>query len=518
MTEAPSYCSFAALSGIRFTDAQRVLASVMVDRVDPATLSDGDRQLVRELFGAQLEAVSGIAFATLVLLLGRGSGKSTLAALYALWRALFASVKLGPGEIGIVPVIGPTLQNAQAVLQYAKGLLEQSPWADCLETETSDSILLRRPDGQRVEITAFAASRGGATARGRTILAGVIDESCFMRGENSAINDADVFGALTPRLISGGSILLISTTWIPEGLTYELFSENFGKPSGALVARGSTIVMRGDDPSISEIVARERARDPEAARRELDCQWLPGGSDYLPTDVLEGAIVEKTERKITTIAPVRIGGDIGLTKDGSAFVACQRQGDRVVVLEVLEMRPGRGMVLSLERVVIAAAEFAARHSAREIAVDGFSFAPAVDHVNRLGLPIRFVQVAGGNEAKSKRFFRVLQAFNDKRIAVPQEHAAILAQLGSLSVTPKPGGGFSFEFPRRGGHHCDAAAALVLSAAPLCEQLFTYEGLGTRQAKMRGLMLATAMAPPMGCTGWLAQTGRYRWVQGRAVEE
>ena len=91
-----------AAFGLGLTDEQRELfASVAGQRMPP-------RDRVRELWC-------------------RRAGKSRIAALVAVYIALFAPVKLAPGERGAVLVLANGIDQAGLVFSYAKAFLTESP-------------------------------------------------------------------------------------------------------------------------------------------------------------------------------------------------------------------------------------------------------------------------------------------------------------------------------------------------------------------------------------------------------
>src|SRR5205823_8048079 len=136
-----------------------------------------------------------------------------------------------------------------------------------------DGFTLRRPDGRLVAFEAFAASRGGASARGISILVFILDEADFFRSDDGdfIVNDRDVYRGLVPRLMHGGKGLFISTPWPVPTLRRELHEKNFGDPRTALAATASTLTMRDNDPRLRADIEMEREREPGNAAREFDC-------------------------------------------------------------------------------------------------------------------------------------------------------------------------------------------------------------------------------------------------------
>ncbi len=272
--------------GVRLTRAQRVLAAVAVDGVDPADLTGADRDVALKLFGT-LDRIPAQARAVAVLVCGRGSGKSYLfGGAYPLWRMLTATLDaLAPGEMAFAPVVAPDMRTARQTLRFAIGAAKSvKSIARLIVAETSDSLVLQRPDGRVVAMEVFAASRGGSSIRGRSLVCAVLEECAFFRDENKIVNDQDIFGALAPRVMPGGMIVLVSTPWGDTGLLADEFHKNYSAPTTAVAALAPTLLMREGDEATAAMVARERARDEENALREFFCNFLAGEQMALPRE------------------------------------------------------------------------------------------------------------------------------------------------------------------------------------------------------------------------------------------
>ena len=260
--------------------AQRVIAKVAIDGVEPQDLSADERVIFRRHFG-DLDTIPPEARATLAFIFGARSGKSYyFGGLYLLWRAVTADLAtLAPGEVAVGLAVAPDLRLARQIIRYALGAAKSVPSiAVLIESETADGFTLRRPDGYLVSIEALPATRGGSAVRGRSLIAAVLDEASFFRDESSIVNDVEVYKGVAPRVLPGGLVVIITTAWAELGLAYDLFQANFGHPVTALAAHATTEQMRDDDPRILAMVARERLRDPENAKHEFDAEFRTSGS------------------------------------------------------------------------------------------------------------------------------------------------------------------------------------------------------------------------------------------------
>jgi hypothetical protein len=276
---AITYCGFVAdVLGARLTDAQLVLCKVAFDRVEPRDLDPADREIAAQLFGPDVDIIPDSARAILVGTFGARSGKSRfLGGIYSLWRALVADVTgLAFGETATALLVAPDLRLGRQSLRFALGAAHSVPSiARLIESESTDAFALRRPDGSLVAIECLPASRGGIATRGRTLVSAVLDECAFFRDADYAINDEEIFKAVSPRVLPGGLTILCSTPWSESGLLFAEFDRNFDHPRGALACRGTTLLM---NPSKAAEIERERERDPANAAREFDAQFLSRGA------------------------------------------------------------------------------------------------------------------------------------------------------------------------------------------------------------------------------------------------
>jgi hypothetical protein len=118
----PKFTTFVHNLGVTLTPAQRVLALVAFDGVQPAALDGEDRELAARLYGP-IDEVPASARGVLVAVCGARAGKTrVLGALYSLFRALTADLsRLAPGEIAVALIVAPDMRLARQCLGYALG-------------------------------------------------------------------------------------------------------------------------------------------------------------------------------------------------------------------------------------------------------------------------------------------------------------------------------------------------------------------------------------------------------------
>jgi hypothetical protein len=444
---------------IKLTPAQRVLCLVAFDGVEPCNLTGADRDLARQLFG-EVERVPESARAVLVAVCGARSGKTyVLDALYSLWRALTADLSaLAAGELGVAVVVAPDVRLARQALRFALGAARATPSiAPLIKTVSTDSFVLKRPDGHSVSVEVLPATRGGSALRGRSLVSAVLDECAFFRDEGFVVNDSEVFRAVAPRVLPGGMVVICSTPWAEAGLLFDEYRKNWNEPRTALVAHAPTLLM---NPAKAAEVARETERDPENARREFGAEFLPYGSGLFFDSVsIDRALAAGAEVRVTppTTGRVAIGGDLGLVRDASGFVAIHAH-EFFDVAEVFELRPTKGAPLKLSEVVPQGFDFATRHGSRRIHVDHHVLQPAQEYVPD---ECSLEPIEGGQDAKVERYTTVRNLMNEGRIRIPRTYTRLANQLREVLAKPMPGGGLHISLPRRAGVHGDVGASFVV---------------------------------------------------------
>jgi hypothetical protein len=469
-----SFVDFCRLVGVRLTPAQRVLVLVAFDGVEPRDLSGTERELARQLFG-DVETISSIARAVVAIVAGARSGKTYLGALRILHLSLTVKLdRLAPGESAYAVICAPDLRLARQAFRYALGCIRACPQlAGLLENPTSDSFVLRRPDGRVVTIECLPATRGGSAVRGRSLVAFLCDEIAFFRDSDAVVNDRDIYQAAAPRIMAGGQLLVVSTPWAESGLLFELHRDEFGQPRSCVVVHAPTVVMR---PSERARVEAEYARDPINAERELGAQFFSAGTGQF----FDGQAIEDARDvgRVGPLAPDPNAGtaiaamDLAFASDSSALVIIRQEGERSILVDWLERRPRKGQPLKPSEVLIEFAERAKLHGCRHIWGDGHYSESAREHLAQA--KIQFRTTPGGQAGKVETYTRAQQALNERRVSLP-DWPKLLQQFRDVQARPVSGGGMSITHPRRAGAgHGDVCAAAIVGLAH-CRRASRREG-------------------------------------------
>ena len=389
--------------------------------------------------------------------------------------------QLAHGERPAALLIAPRRKLARQAMSMAIGYIRQSPVlkAAIVGEPGAESIVLRRPDGIEVEILVTTADRGGASARGRTLVFVGLDEASFFSGAGYAINDEDIFSAAIQRVVPYGVAMVVSTPWVEgEGLLERLIKIDWGRHDNALVvARVGTRLLNPTWDLDGEIERRERARPGgiENADREILAIPLPRGSrQFFPIDAIRRAC----DLMVTTAREERgAGADLGHGHDNSALAITDRhEGGLFAVAMLLEIPAGPEQLPSATYRTFS--EKLVGHGCQRVAADPHYKETLAEELSRHR--IAFVDAP----AKDVMFTAARTLLVDGRLALgglPQADRENLAeQLAAVTCKPLAGGRVAISAPRRkvgdmgiaSGGHCDGVSALV-AALTQCGSLDPY---------------------------------------------
>jgi hypothetical protein len=466
---AASFTTFARVTlGLALTRGQTALASVAFDGALPGELADSrERAAAISMYG-DLQEVPEVARRVAVLRCGRASGKSTLAAARGLHRMLCASLDgVGRHSTPVVMCICPNKKLSKEMVRIARAMVDGTPELRSRVTaSTADGFSLKRHDGRIVSFVAIPKSRGGAAARGVDILLAILDESEFLPtidSVNAPVTDGDMIGALMPRLLREGSLLLTSTPWPVVSATSELFDRNWMAPSTALVAKAITPLMRDEDPLIMGTIALEQERDAANAAREYFCEQVSLGATFFDHGAIANAVT--AERVPSDPGRTFAAVDLGFRVDPSTLCVVRWIApNRLVLVHLEELKPRPGAPLQPSAVVSQFAETARELGASSLIADHHYIESTREHALALGISV--AAGPGGATGKEKSYIALRDALREGQIMIPNASSPLVqrlvGQLRNVTSKAQPGGGLSITSPRRAGAHGDLLSALVLA--------------------------------------------------------
>ncbi len=402
-----------------------------------------------------------------VVVAGVRGGKSWIASCAGIKLALTVPLgKLKKHELPRVAIIAPTVDAARATFVILVGILSESPVLGMFVEgdPTADTVVLKRPDGRRVEIVVVAAHRGGLSVRNRWLAGFVLDEVAQFgsEAEGRAVNVEELLRAAETRLLDGAQGWLISSPYGRAGLLHELFQRHHGKPGDVLVVHAPTRALNPSFPQ--ELIDAVALRDPDAAAREYGAEWLDPESAMLPGELVDPAIRDKPRelqpapgwKYVAAIDPATRGNAWSLVIIG---IAPKGQTPRLRVALAREWKGSAREPLNPEHVFEKISELAHPYGVRSVKSDQ----AAADYLRaiarREGLSVHDKAITAPIKLELYEGLRTHLAIGNLELPpVPQLRADLLAIRKRVTA-----GAISVHLPKTpDGRHCDYASALALA--------------------------------------------------------
>jgi terminase large subunit-like protein len=268
-----------AIPGDTWASWRALLFSILGEPLEPAEL-----ELYRQFTqrqdppGARVDEFYGIV--------GRRGGKSrAIATLLCYLSALVSYPRLASGEVPVCLCLAPSQTQAAVVLNYARGILQNSPaLKQLIRRETNETIELR--NGVVIDVRSASFRR----LRGQTCVAAVFDEVAFFHSDESANPDAEILAAVKPSLgTTNGILVAISSPHARRGVLYDAFKNFFGVDNkSVLVAKGTTRELNPSYPQSK--VDAELARDPAFAAAEYLAEFRIDIEGFITSEAVEACI------------------------------------------------------------------------------------------------------------------------------------------------------------------------------------------------------------------------------------
>jgi hypothetical protein len=420
------------------------------------------RECVRLCTGRDYDGLPRDGFDTALFLTGRRSGKSRIAAIIGAYEAALAGHerKLSKGEKGIVAVCAPSKSQGRIVKSYLRSIFETEMLHAEVSEETRDGFELK--NGTRIEILAG----DWRTIRGFTLIAAVIDETCFFGydAESKIKSDTELIRAIKPSLVTvGGKLICISSPYAKKGWCFGTHKKNFGNNVGkVLVWNCPSRVM---NPSLKQSVVDEAlAEDLQSAKSEYLGEFRDDVGEFLPRSVIENLVVPGRteilpEPKLRYFAFADLSGGRG---DDAAFAIAHRVKRMVVVDLLKRYRPP----FNPHEIVRLMAEQLKRYAVRRVTGDNY----AAEFVARAfeSSGIRYVR---SEKPKSQLYIELLPRLCSGEIELLDVEALVI-QLAALERRTRSGGRDIVDHPP-GGH--DDLANVVAGVADISTVKVTHIG-------------------------------------------
>jgi hypothetical protein len=389
---------------------------------------------------------------------GRRSGKSRFGSLFAVWLAAQEYPQLARGETAVVVDVAPDRRQASIDLDYSRGLVEGSAILSAEATSTQETLTFRHRTQLEVATASFR------TVRGRTLAGAVVDESAFLRSDESALPDLELARALRPALLTlNGLMLVISSPHRKVGLLHDGYKRYFGNDSetrGIYIQASS----RQLNPSLNEEMIAEAMRDdPASGASEYLGQFRADLQSFLDDATVDSAIVP--DRKMLTrmigtdyvaftdVSGGTVGGD-----DFTVAVAHAEHGRLVLDVARAFHPPFAG---GPSEIVRQCAETLSSYGLSTVTGDAYAASWASDEWRKCG-----VVYNRSTHSKNEIYLEVLPLFTSgvvELLDIPQLRTQFLL----LERRTRSGGHDSVDHPRGARDDlCNSAAGALRLASKL----------------------------------------------------
>ena len=275
-------------------------------------------------------------------------------------------------------IIAADRKQARVIMRYVKGLLDTVPMLrQLIEAERQEGIDL----SNRITIEVHTASF--RTVRGYTIVAALLDEVAFWRGEDSSNPDFEVINAMRPAMatVPDAMLLCASSPYARKGALWEAYDRYFGEDGSTLVWQADTRTMNPTVPR--SFIAAEYDKDPITAAAEYGAEFRTDIESFVSREAVEAwssggprAPLHRGTR-YTAFVDVSGGG-----ADSFALAIAHKEADIGVLDCLREVKPP----LSPEAVIAEFADVLKTYRIKQIVGDRYGGEFPREQFRKHGIP------------------------------------------------------------------------------------------------------------------------------------
>jgi hypothetical protein len=438
-----------------------------------------DRPRVLDMFGGQLPDFEGPPEVAMVLS-GIRTAKSTVIALMAIWLTQTIDLPewIRESDEVRIPILSVDIETARPTFSHVRdtilgsprlsGLLARDEKGKVIEPKT-DSLLLRHPSGKHIEIKVVAINRAGSSLTARWFAGAIFDECPRLGSEVEFIRSFDEsYRACLGRMLPGGIIMLGGSPHARTGPIYEMFRQNFGKPTPKLVVLRAKAYWLNPIWWTPERREAMRVKDAIMHQTDVECEFRD------PEHALgDSESIEKAMRKTPgNVEPIK----------GHHYVATMDPATRVntwtfTILECVGLKgpnmayrvafndqwvPSPGRSLSPDYVLGEIAAHCKRYGITEVTSDIASADALTDIAATKGIELT---IETGIDLLE--LGRELMTLIRRELLELPEDGQMREDLATVRTRTSSNGGVTIMLPKAaGGRHCDYFPALCLAVKNL----------------------------------------------------
>lgn len=370
--------------------------------------------------------------------IGRRGGKSRAIGVLTSYLACCTDHRdiLAPGEVGVLPCLAQTRDQAVNVFNFIAGAIESSPaLRSLISNKTADVLSL----ATGVDIVVRPASY--RSVRGATFIACVCDETAFWRSDESANPDLEIIRALKPGLlVSKGPLIAISSPYARRGYLWETYRKHFGAAGNPkiLVAQASTEIMNSSVDK--DWIAEQYADDPAMAEAEFGANFRTDVESFIDREVVEACVVPGRFElpPVPGVGYVAFCDLAGGGADAMTLAIAHGDSDQVVVDAVREIQAHS----SPETVIQEFSDLLKSYGLHKVQGDRYAM-----EWPRERFKLQGVEYEQSARPKSELYQAFLPLLNSGRVEL-LDHPKTISQISNLERKTARGGKDSIDHPPR----------------------------------------------------------------------
>jgi hypothetical protein len=406
--------------------------------------------------------------------LGRRSGKTLMAAVACTYICFVLEEKykrkIRKGESWYICTIANGIDQAKIALNTIRGLIVESPFAQEIVRETTDTLEISNGCVFR------AISSSARASRGRAVAAIIMDELAFSQEGDANAGAKAIYDALSPSIAQFGNhgrILELSSPWLTDGLFYQHFCEaTSGEFPFMQPVNTPTWEMNPELPYDCAFMQAERKRDPDKFMIEYGAQFARNMSALLASEVVEAAInkhrsllppsVHFHGKYVLALDPAR--GGVG--RDDYTACIVHFDGETLVVDKfhtfLADFEINGKKEVSIQAVEDWIREHHKLYNFDSIVLDQYNSSATIQSL-AADFPIE--ELTWSVSSKMKAFSKMKELFNAGLVDI-YNHEKAIKQLKNLSVIYKASGQWSISGGKEVGvdDYAFAMAAAILQAS------------------------------------------------------
>lgn len=240
------------------------------------------------------------------------------------------------------------------------------------------------------------------------MLAVVFDEVAFLRSENTAAPDKDIYRAAVPGLATlDGMVIGISSPYTESGLLFDKYKRHFGQAGPVLVVKGASRTFNPTLPQ--QLIDDAIADDPEAARTEWLGEFRNDIAAFIDRDTVEASTrpeplalpYDRSHRYEAFVDPAGGGAD-------EFCMAIGHPEQERVIVDLIEARKGTPAAIVAEY-----ADLLKAYGVRRVTGDRYAGSWPADEFEKHG-----IRYDHAEKPRSELYIDALPAMRSGRVELP----------------------------------------------------------------------------------------------------